>query len=253
MRPLLPSLSALLLLGACGHEVLDQPYLGENPDLLGPNMTPEIRNGAFFIGPGDKVQVDIWNHTDLAQQNLVGADGMLDCYLIGPVRAEGLTVFQLDEQLTGAYARYLVDPSLTVKVASSSERKVTVLGFVTKPSVLPLSTPRTSILDVLASAGGVTGDGDETGVVVARQVQGKWQVTPYNITALFDPEDLSERQEIPYVQPGDYVYVLRTWESEFSEKINLISQTLRSVTFAERAVILGESASSVINDSRNKN
>ncbi|TAH38133.1 MAG: hypothetical protein EYC70_05795 [Planctomycetota bacterium] len=246
LRPLFP----LLLLAACSHAVKDQPYLGDNPDLMGANITAEIRNGAFYMGPGDKVAVEIWNHQDLTQNYVVGPDGMLDCYLIGPVRAEGLTVFQLDELLTSAYARYLVDPSLVIKVGPSAERKVTVIGQVNSPSVLPMTTPRTTILEVIAQAGGVNGDGDETGVVVARNVEGRWQVTPYNITALFDPEELNARQEIPYVRPGDYVYVLRTWESEFFDKLLVVNQALRAVVQAERAILLGDTVSSVINDQR---
>lgn len=246
MRPAL-RLAVLSALACCSRPVLEGPTLGEDPDLLGANITQEIQNGAFFLGPGDQVQINFWMQEDLQQTAEVGPTGLLDCYLVGPQPVSGLSVQELDERLTEAYARYLVDPSLVVRVSPSPNRKVTVLGSVNRPGVFPLTTPRTSVLDVVALAGGVNPEGEITGVVVARQVQGQWQVVPYSLDLMFNPDDPRIKVEIPYVQPGDYVYVLRTTLSQFDEYINVIAQAMRSVVYAERALLLGPRVSEAIN------
>lgn len=233
-RLLLP----LLFLAACSHAVKEVPSLGEDPDLLGPNITDEIRAGEFRIGAGDQVQVDIWDHADLSRAYTVAPDGSLFCHLVGTLDVYGLTRIELRDTLTAAYARFLVEPSLDVTVELSLLRKVTVLGQVQNPGVFPLSTPRTSVLDMIARAGGIATEGDTTGVVMARFVDGEAQVRSYNLDLLFDPERYGEVTHIPYVQPGDYVYVLRSDAAVFAQYLRLVSESLRAIELAERDLIL---------------
>ncbi len=228
----------LLLLAACTHPVKEGATLGEDPELLGPNITEEIRAGEFRVGSGDQVDVDIWDHEDLSRSYVVGPDGSLFCHLIGSVDVYGLTRIQLRDKLTSAYARYLVDPSLDVTVHLSLLRKVTLLGQIQAPGVYPLSTPRTSVLDMIARAGGIGDEGDTTGIVLARLVDGEVQVRAYNLDLLFDPEVVGEIQHIPYVQPGDYVYVLRTDLAVYQDYVRAVGDTLRAIQFAERDLLL---------------
>ncbi|MBL7008387.1 MAG: polysaccharide biosynthesis/export family protein [Planctomycetes bacterium] len=234
LRLLLP----LLLLAACSHPVKEGVSLGEDPDLLGPNITEEIRAGEFRIGGGDLIDVDIWDHPDLTRSYTVAPDGTLFCHLVGTLDAYGLTRIELRDRLTAAYGRYLVEPSLDVTVHLSLLRKVTMLGMVKNPGVLPMSTPRTSVLDMIARAGGISAEGDTTGVVLARLVDGEVQVRSYNIDLLFDPEVMGEIHYIPYVQPGDYVYVLRTDLAVFNDSLQVVGDTLRAIQFAELDLIL---------------
>ncbi len=234
LRLLLP----FLLLAACTHPVKEAVSLGEDPDLLGPNITEEIRAGEFRIGSGDQVDVDIWDHEDLTRSYVVAPDGTLFCHLVGTVDVYGLTRVQLRDRLTDAYSRYLVDPSLDVTVHLSLLRKVTMLGMLEAPGVYPMTTPRTSVLDMIAQAGGIAKEGDTTGIVVARLVDGEAQVRSYNLDLLFDPEVMGEISHIPYVQPGDYVYVLRTDLAVYQDYIRAIGDTLRAIQFAERDLLL---------------
>ncbi len=238
---------AVLLAAACSQSpVLDGPTLGENPNLQGPNVTAEIQLGQFFTGPGDQVMVRIWGHDDLSTTYEVDVDGTIHPFLLGTVKVEGLTVAQLRDRLIQEYSRYLVDPSLDVAIQGSALRKVTVLGDVTRPGVYPLTNPRTTVVDMIANAGGVSVTGDATGVVVARNVDGQWQVNPYNLEMLFEPEDLRVRTEIPYVHPGDYIWVVRSPLEEFDDRLDLVTNALRAVNFAERAIVLTPRTSDVL-------
>lgn len=235
-RRLLPVL--LLLAAACAMSPYAKgPTLGENPGLLGPDLDEEIRIGQFFLGPGDRLAIDVYGHGDLSDSAEVRQDGTLRLHLIGDLPVAGMTLQQAEKEIAVAYDRYLVDPSVIVDVeAWSGQRKVIVIGHVARPSVLTLVTPRTNILEVIAQAGGVAPSGDQTGILICRKVEGVIQVRPYNLDLLIAPSDPTIQTVYPYVQPGDVVYVLRTWRDEFDEVMRTTVQALRAGTLLTQLI-----------------
>ncbi|MFK5955281.1 MAG: polysaccharide biosynthesis/export family protein [Planctomycetota bacterium] len=215
------------------------PSLGENPSLLPLSFEAEISNGQFFVGPEDVVKVNFHIHTDLSRDYRVRTDGSILMPLVGRLQATGSSREQLEDRILEAYSAFIVNPLATVDVEYSPSRKVTVLGEVERTSVLPLTSPRTTVLDVIASSGGISAEGDRTGVLIARRVDGIMTIRHYDMNALFTPDDPNMRTEIPYVQAGDVIYVLRTWESIYSAKLDVISDTMRALTFAERVILNG--------------
>lgn len=245
------ALAVSALLSACSSSLYadpDRPGLIENPDLLGPNVTPEIVYGQFFIGPEDKLRVDFMRHHDYDGTFQVRGDGRLYLHDIGLVDVTGLTVDELQDLLTTRYNEILVNPSVYVEVESYSlRRKIAVQGYVSKPGVFPLTNPRTSIFEALALAGGVDkSEGDRGAVLLARKVEGRVQVARYDEAELFSPSDPNARYEIPFVQDGDYIYVLRSWGAEFDEQVDRWTDLLRGVTYLERVIIGADDASAVL-------
>ncbi|MCH2111420.1 MAG: polysaccharide export protein [Planctomycetes bacterium] len=232
----------LLALAACQSSrewsVREAENLSTGTNLLGPNITAEIAAGEFFLGSGDVIDIDIWQEADLSRSYTVSSDGTFFAHLVGEVSVGGLSRKEARAQLTKAYSTYLVNPSIALTVTTSLERKVTVLGSVTQPGVYPLTTPRSSVLDLVARAGGIDAQGDSTGVVIARLVNGQTQVRALSLDHLFDPQVEAPEVVIPWVQPGDYVYILRTQRSMFGEYLRLVSETLRAIQWAERSIIL---------------
>ena len=41
---------------------------------------------------------------------------------------------------------------------------------------------------------------------------------------------------VPYVQPGDVVYVLRTWQADLQNDLNLARDALRTLILGERLI-----------------
>lgn len=237
-RPILLASQLLFVsvaLAACARDL--GPTLGENPEMLGPNLTQEIANGEFFLGYGDTIQVDFWEHTDLNATSAIGADGALTLYMVGDLQVGGMTYGQLKETIRKAYARYLVNPSFTLQVTARPRNKITLLGRVRTPGVYDLERPGTSLLEALALAGGVEETGDAGAIMLARRVGGRVQVVPYSIDLLFDPEH-PVRTEIPFVQRGDVIYVLQSKLSEYKETLDATVLALRTLVLAEQSIIL---------------
>ncbi len=244
-----PLLAALLVLGCSTSPYAeeDSPSLIENPNLLGENETPEIIYGQFFVGPEDRIRFDFLRHPDYDGVFTVRGDGRLFLHDIGLVEVAGLTVDELQELVREEYSAILRNPSLYVEVEQfSPRRKVTVQGYVGKPGIMALTTPRTTIFDVLAQAGGVSNEGDRGAILIARRIEGKIQVARYDEERLFSPADPNQRYEIPYVQDGDYVYVLRSWGSAFDEQVDRWTNVLRGILYLERDLVTAPAATDAL-------
>jgi len=236
---LLAATAASLALACSVSPYSAGPGLGENPGALPLDYTAEIQNGQFFLGPEDKVTLDVWQHEDLSRGYKIRNDGSVVLPLVGRLHVSGETREQFEDQITEAYGEYLVDPVLYVDVEFSPQRKVTVLGEVNQKSVVALASPRTTVLDIIAQAGGIGEDGDRTGVLIARRVDGVMTVRHYDLDALFMPTDPNLRTEIPYVQSGDVIYVLHTWESAYADHVRTVSDSLRALVFGQNVILNG--------------
>ena len=223
------------------------PTLGENPSLLGPDLDDEIIIGQFFLGPGDVVKIEVYQDARLNRVAPVRPDGTLRLHLVGDIPVAGMTLRGAEMAVAAAYDRVVVDPSVVMDIESwSSERKITVLGHVSRPSVLTMNSPRTTVLDIIAQCGGVLPSGDRTGILLARRVDGEIQIRPYDMDLLFAPSDPTIRTEYPWVQPGDVIYVLRTWQDEFDAVMNSVSNTLRATNYLERIIVGADQAITVL-------
>lgn len=246
------ALLALALATACStspYADRDLPSVGENPNLLGPNLTDEIIYGQFFVGPEDKIRFDFLRHPEYDGTFSVRGDGRLFLHDIGLVEVSGLTQDELQDLVRDEYSKLLVKPSVYVYVEQySTRRKVAVQGYVAKPGVITLTSPRTTILEVLAMVGGVNQEGDRGAILIARRVEGKIQIARYDEEQLFSPADPNQRFEIPYIQDGDYVYVLRSWGATFDEHIRRTTDVLRGILYLERDIISAPQASNALQD-----
>ena len=249
MRYTLPStlFIACAIFGSCAVSPhTEGPELGANPSLLPLDYESEIANGQFFIGPEDKLSIDFYKHTDLSRSYSVRNDGNVLFPLIGRLQANGMTREQFEDQLINAYSDYLVDPVIALSVEFYPSRKVTVLGEVNNKSVISLTTPNTTILDIIATAGGITGDGDKEGVLIARRIDGVMNIRHYSLDGLFAPSDINMRTTVPFVQAGDIVYVVKSSTAEYSARLDTISDTLRAANFATRFISGSDQALEVI-------
>ncbi len=246
------ALGALLLaVSACATSVYtdpDRPSLIDDPNLLGPNETEEIIYGQFFIGPEDLIRLDFIRHNDYDGTFKVRGDGRLFLHDVGLVDVAGLTVDEAQDLVRARYGEILVNPSVYMEIqAYSIRRKVAVQGYVSRPGVFALNSPRTTIFDILAEAGGVDKtEGDRGAILIARRVEGRMQVARYDEAELFSPSDPNSRHVIPYVQDGDYVYVLRSWGAALDEQVNRWTNVLRGVLYLERDLVLAPQATDAL-------
>lgn len=165
-------------------------------------LNPEVA-ARLFIGPGDLLNITIFNVPELQQTVRVSDTGDVVLSLIGNMHLAGMTVAAAASAIEDEYRnrKMLVDPHVTILVTEYATEGISVLGEVTKPGVYPLLGPH-SLLDIISAAGGLTPSAGST--VSIRRRSGAEQVVQLNVN---DPQKaLAQDVEL---QPADMVIVAR--------------------------------------------
>jgi polysaccharide export outer membrane protein len=172
--------------------------------LIAPLPAPAQTAGAeYVIGPEDVLDVAVWNTPELTRTVPVRPDGKISLPLINDVQAAGLTPMELRDALVHALDTYVPMPTVSVIVREVHSFKVTVIGEVKTPGRYELKT-RSTVLDVLAMAGGLGQYAARSRIVVLRQESGSTRELPFpydKVTAR------GGQQDNFCVQPGDIVLV----------------------------------------------
>ena len=156
----------------------------------------------YKIGPEDVLAISVWKNEPMSRVLPVRPDGMISLPLLDDVMAAGLTPTELRNLLAQRLAEYVPSPAVTVIVNDVKSFKVSVIGEVSKPARYELKS-RTSVLDVLALAGGFTQFASRTRIVVLRPEGDKRVRIPFN----YNQAANGSAEEDLYLKPNDIVLV----------------------------------------------
>ena len=161
-----------------------------------------ISSAANTLGPGDLVEVRIYQETDLSGAFRVSPNGSIDFPLCGRVAVAGMTSSQATDALTQCLAsKYLKNPQVTVLVREYNSKKIFVFGEVQKPGTFPYDGD-ISVVQAITLAGGFTKQAARNNTNVTRLVNGQEQKIRVPVV------DIGiGRERNFFLQPGDIVFV----------------------------------------------
>lgn len=131
---------------------------------------------SYAIGPGDVLEVSIWeavpavlfgpavadprgatiaNRATAFPGQTVGSDGTISIPFAGKIAAAGRSPQQIELEIVQRLKAKANQPQVLVQVAQNNTSNVTVVGEVTTSLRMPLTARGERILDALAAAGGV--------------------------------------------------------------------------------------------------
>jgi polysaccharide export outer membrane protein len=163
--------------------------------VLGAGLCPaaEAQAGADqeqtrLLGVGDWVSIRIAGQPDAT--GTVGNDGTVTVPLAGNIPVAGISPDQAASRVAKALkdGGYFVDPHVTVQVTQPQSQSVSVIGEVQTQGRYPI-TPRTTIVDLLAQAGGVKETASDIGYVLRSDGSGNVNRYPVNLNMLSDAKD----------------------------------------------------------------
>lgn len=157
----------------------------------------------YVIGSDDLLSIVFWKDRDLSADVLVRPDGRISLPLLNDVMAAGLTPEELKKRLEAAAGSFIEDPSATVVVREIKSRKVFITGQVVKPGSYPLTTP-TTVLQLLAVAGGLQEYADASSILILRPEGGRSRTLRFNYKDASKGKNLQQNVEL---KPGDTVIV----------------------------------------------
>jgi polysaccharide export outer membrane protein len=190
---------------------------------------PQTNNGADeVIAENDLIEVDVFQVDELDRTVRVDSNGRISLALIGALDARGRTIPALEAEIEKRYAaNYLQNPEVSVFMKESAGQRVTVDGSVIKPGIYPVSST-TTLLQVIAQAGGFQEIADERKLYVFRQIGDRKLVANYAVADI-----RAGRKADPRIFGGDVIV-------SFDSSAKVAARNLReALGMASTAVRLG--------------
>jgi polysaccharide export outer membrane protein len=159
--------------------------------------------GDYVIGPEDVLGIVFWRDRDLSADVIVRPDGRVSLPLLNDIDVAGLTPDQVREKITEQAKRYVDEPTATVVVRQINSRKVFITGNVERPGTFPLLR-NTSVLQLIALAGGLKEFAKAGDIVVVRNDAGRQLTFPFNYDDMKNRKNLTQNIML---KPGDTVIV----------------------------------------------
>jgi polysaccharide export outer membrane protein len=159
------------------------------------------------LGPGDSVTLHVFGQPDMDTVLGVADDGTIRVPLAGSIPVGGLSAEAAARRVEKAFkdGGFFVDPHVTLTITQSLSQRVSVLGEVRQPGRYPVDA-KTSIIDLLAQAGGQTEFASDTVYVLRTDAAGAVKRYPVNLKTLTGPGALAPTQ---FLHAGDSVFVPR--------------------------------------------
>jgi polysaccharide biosynthesis/export protein len=150
--------------------------------------TAASQHHSATLGPGDPVTIQVLGQPDAANV-FVGDDGTINVPLAGNVQVAGMSPAEAAVQVETALKKggYFVDPHVTI-VTQPHSQLVTVIGEVRTPGRFPI-TSATTVLDLLAQAGGLKETAGDSGFVLRKDDDGHITRYPVKLNGLTDIRD----------------------------------------------------------------
>jgi polysaccharide export outer membrane protein len=207
----------------------------------------------YVLGPDDQITIRALEVDELdGKVARVDMLGYIDVPMLGRIKAAGLSVDQLEVELTGQLERYVRQPQVTVIVSEYHSQPVSVLGAVNSPGVYNLTGPNT-LVQVLSKAGGLRNDAGNTINITRRREMGtiplpsatiarsgEFSTAEVSLRGLLDAKDpenniILKPTDVISVPKADLVYVVgavhRSGGFVLSERENMT--VLQAVSMAE--------------------
>jgi len=144
----------VLVLGLMG---ICSPLMRAQGEANGSQSATVPDQNAMTIGPGDLIDLSVYQVPELIMKVRVDLNGVVSLPLIGDLRLAGLTV--RDAQLL--IARELIErqlvkkPEVSLFIEEFATQGITVYGEVSTPGIYPLMGPH-RLYDAISAAGGLT-------------------------------------------------------------------------------------------------
>ena len=197
------------VIGESGHSEEDAARIRKRLMELAKEEEP-----AYLMNAGDKIEIRVYDHSDLGMTTRIGPDGMVGFAFMGQVKLSGLTIAQGAECIRKGLAPYVKNPVVSITILDVQSETATIAGACAKPGVYGVSNS-TRLADFYAMAGssakrllnGVDVDvADLEHSILVR----RGEILPVDFRQAVDRGDQLNNVR---VRRGDYVFIAQRMES----------------------------------------
>jgi len=126
----------------------------------------------YIVGDSDVIHVNVWKEPEVSQTVVVRTDGNISLPLINEVKVSGMTPLQIQDMVAEKLKGFLNNPQVTVTVIEIRSKRAFITGEVSRPGTYSLNA-QTTVLQLIAQAGGFTPFAKKDSIVVLRTEDGR--------------------------------------------------------------------------------
>lgn len=182
------------------------------------NLNEDKLNDEYLIDTGDILEIIVDDVEELSNTYQVLNDGTINLPLVGKIYLRDLSLKQTEERIKKHLSKQLIYPIIFLSIVKSRPIKYTVIGEVNNPGLYTSRTKETdpfpTIVDGIRNAGGVTEDGNLTGVKLIRKLPGKDSGYKKANLNLIDLITKGNHSQNPYLFDGDTIKILKVKDSD---------------------------------------
>lgn len=179
----------------------------------------------YFISVDDELEIFVWQNPDLSKDVIVGPDGYISCPLVGRLKAAGLSLSQLEEELTGRFFQYVKYPKVSVMIKKFAGYQIIILGEVNSPGIYTYKGTINAI-EAVALAGDFTDKAHMDSVIVVRGLGEKPHATRINMVKAIT-KGIVEKEIT--LKPNDILFVPKTFVANLNKFIGDLGPILGTV------------------------
>lgn len=136
---------------------------------------------------------------------LVDNDGMINFPIVGKIHVAGLTKTECEDLIKSKIQPYLARTENPLISVRTSSYRITVIGEVNRPGVIPVATEKISLIEALAEAGDMTIYGKRDNVLLVREDKSgekhKVRLNMNDANIINSPYYYLQQNDIVYVEP----------------------------------------------------
>ncbi len=106
----------------------------------------------YILGPADTVSINLTDTDDIDKTYLIDEDGMIDVPFIGKIKISGLSLVEVENELTKIISEYYKNPNLQLSIESFNSSKVYVVGAVRDQKTINLDQRPLKLIDAAIQA-----------------------------------------------------------------------------------------------------
>lgn len=169
-----------------------------------PDAKHEAPESSVRLGPGDLVEVNVYNVPELNTKARVSNDGDLYLPLIDYVHVADLRIEEAQKLIEKRLddGGFVKNPHVAIFISDYTSQGITLLGEVGRPGIYPIVGDR-RLFDLFSSAGGLTERASRTATITHRNLPDKMETIHLARNLTDKPESNVE------VRPGDTIEVQR--------------------------------------------
>ena len=153
---------------------------------------PAAPSPTSLLGPDDQLQIRVVDAPEISGPVRISPAGFISLSMAGSIKATGLSVEELESEITTKLKKYYKDPEVFVTRSEMRSQPVSVLGAVNSPGIRELKGQKT-LAEILSMAGGLR---EEAGLNVKITRRMEWGKIPLP-NAVTDSSEQFSIAEIP--------------------------------------------------------